>query len=297
MSRLIEPGDGPAIGLDECIDLIAAQRIEPGDEDGLAALAPILARLARNYMFLGDAAISALSGDGDNAGYDAQTLALGKIGDRYLLRAGFWPSPGDPAYVESGPGAFCYGMPHDHDFSFLTCGYLGPGYMSDEWEVSESPPEDGPVGLRPMGRSRLTPGRVVLYRAHRDVHSQLPPERFSVSLNLIDRAVPAARRPQYRYDPSNDRISGTLTTAPAEILLDLATRLGGGDGIDLAIRFARRHPSPRMRMTALSALRQAAPQALPPLLADAIAARDVPLSRHARPIATDMDGIARDDDA
>jgi hypothetical protein len=31
----------------------------------------------------------------------------------------------------SGAAAFVYGLPHDHNFDFLTLGYFGPGYWSD----------------------------------------------------------------------------------------------------------------------------------------------------------------------
>lgn len=40
--------------------------------------------------------------------------------------------------------------------------------------------------IRFVERSNLAEGRMMLYRAHRDVHSQLPPESLSVSLNIMD---------------------------------------------------------------------------------------------------------------
>ncbi|MDR6096103.1 hypothetical protein [Stenotrophomonas sp. SORGH_AS_0321] len=35
------------------------------------------------------------------------------------------------------------------------------------------------------GRSALHPDRILLYRALKDIHSQLPPDSFSVSLNIF----------------------------------------------------------------------------------------------------------------
>lgn len=62
------------------------------------------------------------------------------------------------------------------------------------------------VGLRFIERSTLSPGKLMLYRAHLDVHSQLAPEAMSVSLNVmgIDAAQGVARsilvRSSERYD-------------------------------------------------------------------------------------------------
>ena len=57
------------------------------------------------------------------------------------------PSPRSQATVESRPASerdsvvkasglspFFYHIPHDHNFSFLTVGYIGPGYWSDYYE-------------------------------------------------------------------------------------------------------------------------------------------------------------------
>src|SRR3546814_15340363 len=65
----------------------------------------------------------------------------------------------------------------------------GPGYVSDDYDYD---PEsvDGrlgePMALNFVGRSRLSEGRMLLYRAHRDIHSHRPPERLSISLNIMD---------------------------------------------------------------------------------------------------------------
>lgn len=103
------------------------------------------------------------------------------------------------------------------------------------------------------------PGKLMLYRARHDVHAQLPPDSFSVSLNVLgyDRAQPWWD--QYRFDTAADTISGVLTTAPSEALVALAAQFGGGNGLDLAHTLAIRHPSPRMRMTALTALASTEP--------------------------------------
>ena len=37
-------------------------------------------------------------------------------------------------FKASGISPFFYHVPHDHNFSFLTVGYLGPGYWSEYYE-------------------------------------------------------------------------------------------------------------------------------------------------------------------
>ena len=111
-----------------------------------------------------------------------------------------------------------------------------------------------PAGLRFVERSQLTPGRLLLYRAHRDVHAQHPPDKFSVSLNILAAAPEQLWRSQYRFDLTQGTIAAALTTAPAEVLAMLAVRLSGGNGRDLADQLSRRHPAPRMRATAFAAL-------------------------------------------
>jgi hypothetical protein len=172
---------------------------------------------------------------------------------RFLIRANFWPAETDSVYANSGPQPFFYGVPHDHNFSFLTAGYLGPGYWSDYYEydydrVLGSPGE--PVDLQFVERTRLSEGKVLLYRAHRDVHSQLPPESLSVSLNILALSPASEFRDQYAFDLASSRISGLLNPSALETLVRLAGTVGGPNGWDLVEDFAQRHPSDRIRFAA-----------------------------------------------
>ena len=67
----------------------------------------------------------------DRSAYGAQSIMLSGPQNGFFLRANIWPSPSDHAFRASGAGSFVYGMPHDHNFDFLTLGYFGPGYLSD----------------------------------------------------------------------------------------------------------------------------------------------------------------------
>ncbi|MBX9797030.1 transposase [Sphingomonas sp.] len=265
MPRLIDPGSGSPISLAEAVELLDSTAIDARDEDGLASLGPVLARLGRNRDFLAEQAVAVLKARGQGIGsalYGAQVMLLKPPGGRYVLRANFWPAAGDPAFAASGPAAFFYGMPHDHNFPFLTCGYWGPGYWSDYYEYDAAalagyPGE--PAGLRFVGRARLEPGQLMLYRARRDVHAQLPPDAFSVSINILASDPAQPWRDQYRLDIAGNRIAAGLTTTPSEVLVALAVHLDSR-GVTLAEQLARDHPSPRLRMTAVTALAGARPE-------------------------------------
>ena len=260
MPRLIDAGEGDAWGLDDLVAGLDAADVDVRDEDAFAALGPMLARLGRNRRFLADLAIAELKdrceGQAAASAYGAQVFLLRPPNGRYVLRANFWPAREDAAVRASGTAPFFYDLPHDHNFPFLTYGYLGPGYWSDYYEADgEADRLAGEAaGLRFAERSRLEPGKLMMYRAHRDVHVQLPPDSFSVSLNILgyDHAQPW--RTQYRFDIAANTVADALTTTPSEALATLAVQFGGGNGLDLAHELVRRHPSARMRRTALDAL-------------------------------------------
>lgn len=262
MTRLLDPGTGDAITLDELVEALETTPFDPHDEDSFAALGPLLARLGRNRLFLADLAIAELktrcAGQSAANGYGAQVFLLRPPNGRFVLRANFWPSGDDGIVQASGTAPFVYGMAHDHNFPFLTYGYLGPGYWSDYWERDPERPDQP---MRFTGRRRIEPGELLLYRMCRDVHSQLPPDAFSVTLNILGSHPSHRWIDQHRFDPTTGGIAEVLTSAPSEGLATIAAHLGGGNGLDLIDHLARRHPHPRMRATALAALASARPDA------------------------------------
>ncbi|MES2096715.1 MAG: transposase [Pseudomonadota bacterium] len=260
MPLLIDPGAGDAFGLDDLVEALDAADFDVRDDASFAALGPLLARLGRNKSFLADLAIDELkqrcTGQRARNSYGAQVFLLRPAKGRYVLRANFWPARGDAVLDASGSAPFFYDLPHDHNFPFLTYGYFGPGYWSDYYEHDDSvlglPGEA--AGLRFTGRKRLDPDLLWLYRAHRDVHVQLPPDSFSVSLNILGHDTAQAWRSQYRFDVERGTVAEALTVTPSEALVALSVHLGGGNGVDLAMHLAASHPVPRMRATAIDAL-------------------------------------------
>lgn len=261
MPRLIDAGDEGQISLSELTEALDSTPFDPHDEDSFAALGPLLARLGGNRTFLADLAIEELklrcARQSTTNGYGPQVFLLCPPNGRYVIRANFWPAADDEVVRASGTAPFFYDLPHDHNFPFLTYGYLGPGYWSDYYEydgtaVCGLPGTD--AGLRFVEHSRLDPGKLMLYRMQRDVHVQLPPDAFSVSLNILGQHPSHPWIDQYRFDISRGVIAEGLTSAPSEALATLAAHLGGGNGLDLIDHLVRHHPHPRIRRTAVSAL-------------------------------------------
>ncbi len=287
MPRLIATGQGAPIGLDELVEALDTADFDARDEESFAALGPLLARLGRNRDFLAELAVGELKGRCEDQhranGYGAQVFLLRPPNAHYVLRANFWPAREDPLVRASGPAAFYYDLPHDHNFPFLTFGYLGPGYWSDYFEydveaIAGVPGED--AQLRFAGRSRLEPGKLMLYRMRRDIHVQLPPDDFSVSLNILGSDPTQPWLDQYRFDIGRGVIAEGLTCTGAEALLAVAVHIA--NGADLAAAFARDHPCERMRVTALDALASALPNEADALFEAAAGASSRYVAGHAR---------------
>ncbi|GAA0745986.1 transposase [Sphingomonas sp. ABOLD] len=265
MPRVIAANDPKAIGLGDLVDIVETGRFDARDEACFASFGPALGDLAANRDFLADIIVAELkdrcrSQSVRNA-YGPQVVML-HAGRNFIVRANFWPAETDPVLQENGPEAFFYHRPHDHNFSFLTVGYTGPGYWSDYYEFDYDACV-GAVGdavdLRFVERSRLSRGKVLLYRAHRDIHAQLPADALSVSLNIMERAPHIGYRDQYGFDVSNGVISENLTETAIEPLLAICSQIGGENARDLVETYAAYHPSERIQFAALTALASTCP--------------------------------------
>jgi hypothetical protein len=260
MPRLIDPPAGPALDLEEVTARLDERGVDLTDEASIARCTALLAGLQRNPDFLADRVFAALKASYTDQlelnRYTAQVFLLHRSPRGFYLRANMWPSARDAAYTASGPAAFSYGVPHDHNFHFLTAGYFGPGYISDYYDYD--PEAVGgrlgePLNLKFVERSRLNEGKMMLYRAHRDIHSQLPPESLSVSLNIMDEGEHVPWRNQYIVDLESGTIARRPTLTSSEMLLRCAVHLTE-NGKDVAEQFAKAHPVPRVRANAIAAL-------------------------------------------
>jgi len=225
------------ISLDECHAQLHQSGFNPNDQESFLEVAPILKRLNNNRMFLSETLCSELELHCRNQmtnNYTPQVIMLrpAEKGVSFFIRANIWLSLQEPLLATSGQQSFFYGVPHDHNFNFLTSGYLGKGYQSDYYEyeyheVIGYPGEQ--VDLKFVERSCLSEGEVMMYRAYRDVHNQFPAEDLSVSLNIMPATPFAHLKPQYLFDRACRTVQHTTATSDSSIepVLHLAAEIGG----------------------------------------------------------------------
>lgn len=260
MPRVIDYADQSACDLGDCVAALEKQGFTPSEEESLIGASKWLRRLGNNSNFLTDRMVDELKNrhvqDDSATAYGSQVIMLSPLGKDFFLRANIWPSKDEHMFRASGSSSFVYEVPHDHNFDFLTVGYFGPGYSSDYYEYDYEAVAGAvgePAGLRFTERSTLSPGKLMHYRAHLDVHSQLPPESLSVSVNIMHSGGAQGWTDQYRFDVEKNVISGVLGAGSSSVFLRIAVGMGNEEALDLADNFARTHPSDRMRLTALEA--------------------------------------------
>ncbi|GMN02697.1 transposase [Erythrobacter sp. MTPC3] len=259
MPQIIENLSAETCTLEDCIEALAALDFDPRDPSSTQEAAGWLRKLTNNRAFLADVLIDRLQGKAGSAvdsGYGPQALVLSPRRGNMFLRANIWPAQQDLCFRTSGAKAFVYGVPHDHNFSFLTSGYLGPGYSSDyyEYDYEEVTGFAGEaVPLRFIERSALNEGKLMLYRAHRDVHSQLPPDSLSVSLNVMHVDPAQCWFDQYGFDLEQLEVTRVLSPNATETFLRVAVALGSDEALDFAEQTGRTHPSERLRLASYEA--------------------------------------------
>lgn len=260
MPRVIPTDTEEQIELGELIEALETGHFDARDEDNFASWAPMLKKLANNRTFLTDAVVEELknrcNGQVAHNDYSSQVIMLHNQSMRFMIRANFWPALTDSVIQHSGTAPFFYGVAHDHNFSFLTVGYLGPGYWSDyyEFEYDKVVGYDGEkVDLKFIEKARLDQGKVMLYRTHKDVHRQLPADAMSVSINIVETMHGVDYRDQYRFDVDTGHVSTIMNAMTIEPLLALSAHFGGEKGKELLDHYATRHPSSRVQLSAINA--------------------------------------------
>lgn len=239
--------------------------VDISDRDKFLEGAPVLRALANNRTFLTERITEELKSAYDlqrSNQYSAQVFHLGR-GRNFFLRANFWPAENDLVTQSSGKQAFYYGVPHDHNFDFLTVGYFGPGYISDfyDYDFEQVVGYAGEkLDLRFVAREALSVGRMKLYRRSIDIHEQLPPESFSISLNVVtDFAQEVSTVNQYMIDLQSRTIRSLGNRTSLPLICEVAAHIGDDECRQLISDLSLDHPYPRGRYAALSALAQLCP--------------------------------------
>ena len=264
MALIIHCETSDVLPLDEYIDYIATE-VDFDDVDSIAASAPKLRALANDrelvVRHLNDQIKGAARGE---VFPSAQSIFLAR-GKRFYVRANIWPSSADIAQGRVYQDHFAYHLPHDHNYSFMTVGYHGPGYVTEVYEYDHDKVE-GYIGeqvdFRYLDTTLFTAGMVMLYRASKDMHIQYPPEDLSISLNLMTSNPDVLTRDQFLFD--NDK--RTLARFPSGLegsrrvsVIEIAGHLGNADTEDMLQTLAAVHPCRRSRLTAYESLEKLAP--------------------------------------
>ncbi|MEU9147258.1 hypothetical protein [Streptomyces sp. NPDC048349] len=207
----------PSIGLADYLDHIQAT-VDPADTDSVLGSADALHALSSDPDLLVDhlnRELADLASWQNGNPYMGPALLLGR-GNSFIVRANIWlpPTGMNPQQEQS---LHSYELPHDHPFSFLTVGHLGPGYETTIWEydphqVTGHPGEQ--VELRLLEHTELPPGKVMFYRASRDIHTQHHPPALCVSLNLLIHHRDKPHTEQRFFDTDRQRLTRS-TPSPA----------------------------------------------------------------------------------
>jgi hypothetical protein len=166
-------------------------------------------------------------------GYGDTSLLLGGTNDFSFRMVKWLPDKQVPL-----PGlereALVYDLVHNHDFHLLTKGIHGDGYETDIYRFDASRilgAHDEEVPMALQGRFKLTLGSVLWYEQYNDIHTQLAPQRFSMSFNVIpkDRAL---KYGQFIFDRSTKRIKEFTRNGSSRTLslLTLLCDFDLGDG-------------------------------------------------------------------
>lgn len=262
MPRNIDCPTTEVIDFEDFIDAINTASIDTSNEEEMVEFAPYLKKLSNNKSFLANIIRSELKdyqNFQNNNSYTSQVIMLSppNIKNNYFIRANIWPSKEDYLTQINGEDAFFYHKPHDHNFNFLTVGYLGSGYWSDYYEYVYSKVIGYPnevVDLKFIERSNLDEGRLLLYRAHKDVHDQLPANEFSISLNVMESTLRPLITDQYAFNTKTKKIKSLLNRHNALMVMRTALVFGDENALDIVEHISKKHRLAAVRMAAIDAI-------------------------------------------
>ncbi len=254
--------EAPEIELDELVERVA-QTVIPDDFESMKSCAPFLAGYARRKDILVDTINQTIEGL-----MLARTVAptrtpqsfLLAVHDKFYIRCNIWaPISNDVKSKLYQERLYSLEVPHDHNFSFLTVGYSGPGYKTNILEHSRSREEysvGDAVNLSPVGTYTLSPGDVMFYRQGIDVHVQHQPAELSSSINIIFISEYSQTEWQYIFDLKTATITGLSGSAirSRRELIMLAAELGNAETIRRLTDLSARCPCAKTRQAALLAL-------------------------------------------
>lgn len=256
---------------EELFDFIFS-RVDTLDPDSIAEAAPVLAAYANDPALVARTMARSLRSilDGEPPPFVAPQCYVIARRKHVMIRANVWsPLKQTGALRKNEERAYSYDTAHDHNFHFLTVGYFGSGYRT---HIAEIDPSEltGAIGdsarILDSEVTTLPKGKIMLYRAHRDVHRQAPPDELSISLNVLFNNQSQIAKCQYNFvfeQEFGEERARILSYTSASIhsrlsmLAEMAVLVGGDE---LTPLFADVVDStvlpPRMRLMCLDGLRE-----------------------------------------
>ncbi len=250
----------PTIDAQELLER-AKREVDPRDPQSLMALAEPLYRLAQDKSLLQKYINLGLSNweKGVFHFYSPQSCQVASS-DGFVVRLNLWPLlPADPRRRAILADVLSYFDYHDHNFSFITANYSGPGYETELYSYDRTAIVGYPgekIELAYQGRHRLDDRTVMLYEEFHDVHTQLPPAAPSSSINLMMTAENSGLTNQHFFEPQEERIVGYVSSFSHKRVnaLGFARYFHNEETLGLLERILESHACSRTRVEAANVL-------------------------------------------
>lgn len=177
-----------------------------------------------------------------------------KYSKHFIIRAVIWPSEGREG--SKPEDIFFYDIPHDHNFSFYTLGYSGPGYQTiiSEYDYHSTVGYPGEhVSLSPPSIHELNEGSVLFFEKSKHIHTQCTPSSLSITINVLEN-VPFPRADQYFFDLEKEILTGKADDTPCALITRAISCFAPPKKQELLVKVARSHPDRRLREEAIRSL-------------------------------------------
>lgn len=249
------------ISFEEFIE-ISTKTIKKEDVSSLVDCVEPLQKLSNNRTFLSEYVNNELNNYiefQNNNGYSAQTLMIHNS-PLFYVRANAWDKlANNNKEIREQEDLFFFLRAHDHNFSFLTVGYLNDGYSTEIWEYENEKVigySGEKVDLKFLEKTTLPQGKAMIYRESTDIHAQYPPNEYSISLNIILNSFNTLKKEQFYFDLKNQRIAGLVPSGGTgkHLVLELAKQFGTPNTFDLIENIALNHDIPYLRAKAFETL-------------------------------------------
>ena len=257
MSILLNCEDTASIGLDE-LTYGLEHEIKTRDDESLIECAPLLRRLGNNKTFLASSIAaqlkSRISAHSLMTPFPEPSLELYSSKD-FQVRAVFWfPPTMFPLSRRWQAKSLSYLQAHDHEHSFLTIGYYGPGYLTHLYECDPDAIRGIPgerVELIERPSQSISEGKMMIYQESRDVHIQDHAADFSITLNIALKSR-IHKKPQTLFNLDNNTVTLSVTSEAAHFahLFQIAQHLEDSTTASAIEHVAETHPENEIRIQA-----------------------------------------------